>query len=135
MSDSLRPYGLQIARLLCPWDSSGRNTIFQDYRNTEDPPGDLPDPEIEPESSVSPTLAGGFFTTEPPEWSSTRGEYVLQGTFAKCVGPLLVVTLGERGSWHLEGRGPGCCPTTYQAQGNPHNRASPGQQVNRAGTE
>ena len=26
-------------------------------------PGDLPDPEIEP---VSPALAGGFFTTEPP---------------------------------------------------------------------
>ena len=26
-------------------------------------PGDFPDPEIEP---TSPTLAGGFFTTEPP---------------------------------------------------------------------
>ena len=26
-------------------------------------PGDLPDPGIEP---VSPTLTGGFFTTEPP---------------------------------------------------------------------
>ena len=28
-------------------------------------PGDLPDPEIRPESPVSPALAGGFFTTEP----------------------------------------------------------------------
>ena len=27
------------------------------------PPGDLPDPGIEPVSPVSPTLAGGFFTT------------------------------------------------------------------------
>ena len=27
-------------------------------------PGDLPDPGIEP---VSPALAGGFFTTEPPK--------------------------------------------------------------------
>ena len=27
------------------------------------PPGDLPDPEIEP---VSPSLASGFFTTESP---------------------------------------------------------------------
>ena len=27
------------------------------------PPGDLPDPEIEP---ASPALAGGFFTAEPP---------------------------------------------------------------------
>ena len=26
MSDSLRPYGLQPARLLCSWDSSGKNT-------------------------------------------------------------------------------------------------------------
>ena len=26
-------------------------------------PGDLPDPRLEP---VSPALAGGFFTTEPP---------------------------------------------------------------------
>ena len=25
MSDSLRPHGLQPARLLCPWDSPGRN--------------------------------------------------------------------------------------------------------------
>ena len=25
-SDSLRPYGLQPARLLCPWDSPGKNT-------------------------------------------------------------------------------------------------------------
>ena len=28
------------------------------------PPGDLPDPGIQP---VSPEFAGGFFTTEPPE--------------------------------------------------------------------
>ena len=27
------------------------------------PPGDLPDPGIEP---IAPTLVGGFFTTEPP---------------------------------------------------------------------
>ena len=30
------------------------------------PPGDLPDPGIEPVSPVSPALAGGFFTTELP---------------------------------------------------------------------
>ena len=28
------------------------------------PPGDLPDPGIEPASLVSPALVGGFFTTE-----------------------------------------------------------------------
>ena len=26
MSDHLRPYGLQLTRLLCPWDSPGKNT-------------------------------------------------------------------------------------------------------------
>ena len=30
------------------------------------PPGDLPDPEIEPVSPGSPTLAGRFFITKPP---------------------------------------------------------------------
>ena len=30
------------------------------------PPGDLPDPGIEPGSLASPALAGGFFTTMPP---------------------------------------------------------------------
>ena len=27
MSDSVRPYGLQPARLLCPWDSPGQSTV------------------------------------------------------------------------------------------------------------
>ena len=30
-------------------------------------PGNLPNPGIESASLVSPTLAGGFFTTAPPE--------------------------------------------------------------------
>ena len=29
------------------------------------PPGDLPDPGIEPKSLMSPALSGGFFTTSP----------------------------------------------------------------------
>ena len=29
-------------------------------------PGDLPDPGIETAGLMSPALAGGFFTTEPP---------------------------------------------------------------------
>ena len=33
---------------------------------------DLSDPEIEPESSASPALAGGFFTTKPPGKSSPK---------------------------------------------------------------
>ena len=31
MSDSLRPHGLQPARLLCPWDSPGKNTSVGCY--------------------------------------------------------------------------------------------------------
>ena len=34
-------------------------------------PGDLPNPEIELASSVSPALAGGFLTTEPPGTNET----------------------------------------------------------------
>ena len=31
------------------------------------PPGNLPNPGTEPGSPTSPALAGGFFTTAPPE--------------------------------------------------------------------
>ena len=41
---------------LLPWQKCWSELPFP-------PLGDLPDPEIEPKS---PTLAGGFFTTEPP---------------------------------------------------------------------
>ena len=37
------------------------------------PPGDLPHPGIEPASPVSPVLAGGFSTTEPPGKPTTCG--------------------------------------------------------------
>ena len=36
------------------------------------PPGDLPDPGIEPRSPASPTLAGGFFSAEPPGKQAIR---------------------------------------------------------------
>ena len=39
------------------------------------PPGDLPDPVIELTSPVSPALAGGFFTPEPP------GKLIVYGSF------------------------------------------------------
>ena len=43
-------YGIFQARILDPFP----------------PPGDLPDPGIEPASPVSVRFASGFFTTEPP---------------------------------------------------------------------
>ena len=69
MSDSLWPQGLQPGRLLLPWHFLGKNTgvgcchfLF----------GHLPDPGIEPTSSASPALAGGFFTPELP-WKPCIG--------------------------------------------------------------
>ena len=56
-----------IPRLLCPWDSPGKNVGVGFYAL---PLGDLPDPGIKPTSPTSPALAGGFFTTEPPGKSS-----------------------------------------------------------------
>ena len=63
VSDSAWPHG-QWPRLLCLWDFSGKNT--EQCGLPFPPPGDLPNPGIEPMSPDSPALAGGFFTTEPP---------------------------------------------------------------------
>ena len=62
MSNSLLPQGLA--------DQAPLSMEFskQDYWSGlpfPNPEG-FPDPEIEPTSLASPTLAGGFFTTAPP---------------------------------------------------------------------
>ena len=57
VSDSLQPYGLWLARLLCPWDSPGKNTGLGCS-----PPRDLLDSWCESESLKSPALAGRLFT-------------------------------------------------------------------------
>ena len=46
------------------------------------PPGDLPHPEIKPESLLSPALAGRFFTTSTT-WEAPFGLLVL---FFVCIG-------------------------------------------------
>ena len=53
---TLRPHGLQPTRLLCPWGFS-RQEYWRGLPCP--PPGDLPNPGIEP-------IAGGFFTS----WAS-----------------------------------------------------------------
>ena len=58
-SDPLRPYGLYPSRVGFPRQEYWSGLLFP-------PPGDLPDPVMEPESPASPALAGGFFTTELP---------------------------------------------------------------------
>ena len=57
ISDSLQPYGL-----LCPWDSPGENTGVGCHAP---PPGDLPNPGIEPAFLVASALQVGFLPTEP----------------------------------------------------------------------
>ena len=59
MSDSLWSHGLQPARLLCPWDSPGKNTGVGCHFLLQ---GDLRNPGMGPMSPVSPALASGFFT-------------------------------------------------------------------------
>ena len=60
MSDSLRPYRPQPARIFCP-----RRFPGQEYRSGLPcpPTGNLPDLGIKPEFLTYPVLAGRFFTT------------------------------------------------------------------------
>ena len=50
-------------RLHCPWDSPSKNTRVGFHFLLQ---GNLHNQVIEPESLVSPALAGGFFTTMLP---------------------------------------------------------------------
>ena len=58
------PMGCSSPKLLCPWNSPGKNTGVSCHFLL--PPGDLPNPGIEPESAMSPALTGGFFIIVPP---------------------------------------------------------------------
>ena len=60
MSDSLHLMdynGLYPVRLLCPWNSPGKNTVLPSS-------GDLPNPGMEPQS---PALQADSLLSEPPE--------------------------------------------------------------------
>ena len=81
MSDSLRPHGLQPARLLCPW-----GFFRQEYwgRLPCPPPGDLPNPGVEP---GSPALQVDSLPTEQsgkPPIQSER-EHILKIEMVKLV--------------------------------------------------
>ena len=62
VSNSLWPHGLQPTRLLCPWGFSR-----QEYWSGLPflPPGDLPNPGIEPAFPVSPALQEDSLPAEP----------------------------------------------------------------------
>ena len=59
-----------VRLFVTPWPVVHKAPLSNDFSRQENwsglpfpPPGDLPDPGIKP---LSPTLAGRFFTTEPP---------------------------------------------------------------------
>ena len=61
VSNSLWPDRLQPTRLLCPWDSPGKNTRVGSHSLLR---GIFPDPGIE---RRSPTLQADYLLSEPPE--------------------------------------------------------------------
>ena len=61
MSDSMRPYGLTVAREAPLSMGFSRQEYWSGLPGP--PPGDLPDPGIKPTSLMSPALAGEFFPT------------------------------------------------------------------------
>ena len=63
VSDSLQLHGLQPSRLLCPLKFPGNNRGAGCHFLLQ---GIIPTQGSNPCSSVSITLAGGFFTTKPP---------------------------------------------------------------------
>ena len=56
----MQSHGLQPSRLLCPWDSPGKNTGVGSHALLQ---GNLPDPGIEPES---PALQADSLPSESP---------------------------------------------------------------------
>ena len=62
-SNSLQSHGLQPNRLLCPWNSPGKNTGVGYHSLLQ---GIFLTLFIEPMSLVSPALASKFYTTVPP---------------------------------------------------------------------
>ena len=71
MSDSLGSHGLEPSRLLCPWDSPGKNTGVDCHAI---PQGNLPDLRIELGSLA---LQADFLLSGPPGKSSEK--YFLKG--------------------------------------------------------
>ena len=95
MSNSVRPHGLQPARLLCPWISQAR--ILEWVAITF--PGDLPNPGIE---SRSPALQMHSLPSEPPgkppNWCCFLFKYLEENTSeVNCAQRLPHVNVGNYG--------------------------------------
>ena len=92
--------------LATPWTVARQTPLSMEFSRQEywsglpfPPPGDFPDPEIELMSLVSPTLAGGFFTTgatwealaTKDLWDSNPYHFKLQCILPPKMGKLALV--------------------------------------------
>ena len=55
------------------------------------PPGDLPDPRIEPVSVTSPALVGEFFTTSATWEAYSRLEVIIKPDFSSMLIMMIIV--------------------------------------------
>ena len=94
MSDSVQPHRPEPTRLLCPWDSPGKNTGVGCHALLQ---------EIFPTQGLdlcltSPVLAGGFFITsamwKAPETSSCETYKNLEWYFPQIWGHLKMKEIG-----------------------------------------
>ena len=81
-----------------PWAVSHQAPLSMGFSRQEywsglpcPPPGDLPHSGIKLMSLKSPTLAGGFFTTEPPRKPKQQDQYMAWRTERVCV----LIVLGD----------------------------------------
>ena len=77
VSDSLWSHGLPPVRLLCPWGFS-RQEHWTGLPCP--PPGDLPDPGMEPASLVSPSFQADSYC-----WTTRKAWYLANGVVIHCI--------------------------------------------------
>ena len=101
--DSTNDMGAQPAQLLsdsaAPWIVACQAPLSMEFSRQEywsglpwPPPGDLPNPGIEPSSLVSPALPGRFFTTSAP-WEALMNDVHVCVRMCRCVCALIHVQL------------------------------------------
>ena len=78
---SVQPYGLQPARLLCPWDSPGNDTGVGYHALLQEI---FPTQELNLCLLCLPALAGGFLTTSTP-WESKEVYAALLFLFSQVI--------------------------------------------------
>ena len=89
VSNSLRPHGLESARLLCPWGFSS-----QEYWSGLPcpPPGDLPNPGIKP---ASPATSALQVDSLPLSHQGSLNNYIPSAQFNNCYFVMFVLFLSD----------------------------------------